>query len=56
MIGGEKWIINPDLIIALRLVKENNNWIRPEEDFVEVIRESFDDKGNHVQIEIKREF
>ena len=56
VIGGREWIINPDLIIALRLVKENNSWVRPEEDFVEVIRESFDDKGNHVQIEIKREF
>lgn len=56
VIGGRKWIINPDLIIALRLVKENNSWVRPEEDFVEVIRESFDNKGNHIQIEIKREF
>lgn len=56
VIGGRKWIINPDLIIALRLVKENNSWVRPEEDFVEVIREFFDDKGNHVKIEIKREF
>ncbi|MBN6070802.1 hypothetical protein HYE53_06840 [Aggregatibacter actinomycetemcomitans] len=56
VIGGCKWIINPDLIVALRLIKEKNSWIRPEEDFVEVIRESFDDEGNHVQIEIKKEF
>lgn len=56
VVGGRKWIINPDLIIALRLVKENNSWVRPEEDFVEVIRESFDKKGNHTKIEIKREF
>lgn len=56
VIGGEKWIISPDLIIALRLVKEGNSWVRPEEDFVEVIRESFNDKGEHTQIEIKREF
>ena len=56
VIGGYKWIINPDLIVALRLVKEGNSWVRPEEDFVEVIRESFDDQGNHVQIEIKKEF
>ena len=56
VIGGCKWIINPDLIVALRLVKEENSWVRPEEDFVEVIRESFDDKGNHVKIEIKKEF
>lgn len=56
VIGGCKWIINPDLIVALRLIKEENSWVRPEEDFVEVIRESFDDEGNHVQIEIKKEF
>lgn len=56
VIGGGKWIINPDLIVALRLIKEENSWVRPEEDFVEVIRESFDDEGNHVQIEIKKEF
>lgn len=56
VIGGRKWIINPDLIVALRLIKEKNSWVRPEEDFVEVIRESFDDEGNHVQIEIKKEF
>lgn len=56
VIGGQKWIINPDLIIALRLVKDKNSWVRPEEDFIEVIRESFNDKGDYVQIEIKREF
>lgn len=56
VIGGRKWIINPDLIVALRLIKEKNSWVRPEEDFVEVIRESFDGEGNHVQIEIKKEF
>lgn len=56
VIGGRKWIINPDLIVALRLIKEKNSWVRPEEDFIEVIRESFDNEGNHVQIEIKKEF
>lgn len=56
VIGGRKWIINPDLIVALKLIKEKNSWVRPEEDFVEVIRESFDDEGNHIQIEIKKEF
>lgn len=56
VIGGRKWIINPDLIVALRLIKEKNSWVRPEEDFVEVIRESFDGQGDHVKIEIKKEF
>lgn len=56
VIGGRKWILNPDLIVALGLIKEGQSWIRPEENFVEVAREVFDEKGNHVLIEIKREF
>ena len=56
VVGGTKWILNPDLVVALRLVKEGNNWVRPEENFVVVARESFGDKGEHRLIEIKREF
>lgn len=56
VVGGTKWILNPDLVIALRLVKEGNNWVRPEEDFVVVAREFFDADGKHRLIEIKREF
>ncbi|ENX46818.1 MULTISPECIES: hypothetical protein [Acinetobacter] len=56
VIGGRRWILNPDLIVALGLIKEGQSWIRPEENFVEVVREVFDEKGNHVLIEIKREF
>ncbi len=50
------WMLNPDMIIALRLVKEGNVWVRPEENFVEVVREYFDNKGEPNLIEIKREF
>lgn len=56
VVGGTKWILNPDLVIALRLVKEGDNWVRPEEDFVVVAREVFDTDGKHRLIEIKREF
>lgn len=56
VIGGNKWIINPDLIVALRLIKEGNNWVRPEENFVIVIQEELDSDGNHISIRIKREF
>ncbi len=56
VVGGTKWILNPDLVIALRLVKEGDNWVRPEEDFVVVAREVFDADGKHRLIEIKREF
>lgn len=56
VVGGTKWILNPDLVVALRLVKEGNNWVRPEEDFVVVAREILDSDGRHQLIEIKREF
>lgn len=56
VVGGTKWILNPDLVVALRLVKEGNNWVRPEEDFVVVAREVLDSGGKHRLIEIKREF
>lgn len=56
VVGGSRWVLNPDLIVALRLVKEGDNWVRPEEDFVVVAREAFDDDGNHRLIEIKRSF
>lgn len=56
VVGGTKWILNPDLVVALRLIKEGNNWVRPEEDFVVVAREVIDDHGKYRLIEIKRAF
>lgn len=56
VVGGRLWILNPDLVVALRLIKEGNNWVRPEENFVVVAREVLDEKGDHSLIEIKREF
>jgi hypothetical protein len=56
VVGGRLWILNPDLVVALRLIKEGSNWVRPEEDFVEVARETLDSDGSHLLIEIKREF
>ncbi|MCF8796376.1 hypothetical protein [Xanthomonas campestris] len=37
VVGGRKWILSPDLVVALHLVKEGNNWVRPEENFVVVV-------------------
>lgn len=56
VVGGMLWILNPDLVVALHLIKEGNNWVRPEENFVVVAREVLDERGNHRLIEIKREF
>jgi len=56
VIGGSLWVLNPDLVVALRLIKEGLNWVRPEENFVVVAREVLDEKGEQRRIEIKREF
>jgi len=56
VVGGRLWILNPDLVVALHLIKEGTNWVRPEEDFVVVAREVFNEDGHHQLIEIKREF
>lgn len=56
VVGGNQWILNPDLIVALRLIKDGTNWVRPEENFVVVAREVLDEKGEQRLIEIKREF
>lgn len=56
VVGGRLWILNPDLVVALRLIKDGTNWVRPEENFVVVAREILDEEGEHRLIEIKREF
>lgn len=56
VVGGRHWTLNPDLVAALRLIKEGENWVRPEENFVVVAREILDEKGEQCLIEIKREF
>lgn len=56
VVSGRRWILNPDLVVALRLIQEGPNWVRPEEDFVVVARETVDADGSHRLLEIKREF
>lgn len=56
VVGGKLWILNPDLVVALRLIKDGHTWVRPEEDFVLVAREVLDANGHYNLIEIKREF
>lgn len=55
VIGGKIWMINPDLVVALGLVKEGNSWVRSEENFIEVIKEYWEG-DQPVKIEIRREF
>lgn len=56
VVGGRQWTLNSDLVAALRLIKEGENWVRPEENFVVVAREILNEKGEQSLIEIKREF
>jgi len=56
VVGGKLWILNPDLVVALHLIKDGSNWVRPEENFEIVAREVVDEKGHYRKIEIKREF
>lgn len=56
VVGGRQWTLNLDLVVALRLIKEGENWVRPEENFAVVAREVLDEKGEQCLIEIKREF
>ncbi|MCD1645730.1 hypothetical protein [Marinobacter adhaerens] len=56
VVGGRQWILNPDLVAALRLIKEGDNWVRPEENFAIVAREIRDENGEQRLIEIKREY
>ena len=52
----EVWIINPDLILALKLVREGNDWISPYDDFDVVIKETYRDDGKPESIDIKKEY
>lgn len=54
--GGKQWILNPDIIAALRLIKEGNNWVRPEENYDIVARETLNEQGEQRLIEIKKEY
>lgn len=50
------WHVHQDIIIALDLVKENDSWIAPNEDFIEVIKLTKDDSGLPKKIEIRNDF
>lgn len=51
-----RWLVNPDLVLALRLEQEGDSWVRPDEGYIEVMRQSRNDDGSVNLIEIKSEF
>ena len=50
------WHVNQDLLLALDLMQEGDVWVRPDEGYIEVMRQRRDAKGKVVAIEIKNEF
>lgn len=50
------WHVNQDLLLALGLVQEGDVWVRPDEGYVEVMRQRRNADGVVVAIEIKNEF
>ena len=52
----EHWLVNPDLVLALRLQQEGDSWVRPNEGYIEVMRQGRNKEGTVNFIEIRSEF
>jgi hypothetical protein len=50
------WHLNRDLVFALELLREGDKWVRPIEDYIEIVRLSRDHAGRETLIEIRAEF
>lgn len=51
-----EWLINQDLIMALRLLQEGDVWLSVDEGYEEVIRRRRNTEGRVVSIDIKSEY
>lgn len=50
------WHLHPDLVVALRLLREGDCWFRPEEGWAEVARLKRDAEDRPILLEIRPEF
>lgn len=50
-----EWHLNQDLLFALRLKREGDVWLRPDEGFIEVVRLHRDQAGQPTRLEIRAE-
>ncbi|MNM34857.1 hypothetical protein D3C81_455170 [compost metagenome] len=50
-----EWLVNQDLILALRLMREGDSWVSPNEGYIEVIRQRRHEDGRIIAIEIRAE-
>jgi hypothetical protein len=55
-IERRRWHLNQDLVFALGLLLEGDNWVRPSEDYTAVARLRRDAQGDPVALEIKNEY
>ncbi len=55
-VDGEIWHIHHDLVVALRLIRENDSWLCPKDQFNEVARISRDQSGKPELLEIRKEY
>lgn len=55
LIGGDEWHLDQDLVLALRLLREGDSWLAPEEDFIEVARLIRKESGSPATLEIRSE-
>lgn len=51
-----EWHLDQDLVMALGLLRENDAWLSPADDYVEVARLTRDESGAPIVIEIRSEY
>ena len=50
------WHLSQDLVLALGLIREGTNWVRPQEGYIDVVREVHNDKEELKGFLIRSEF
>jgi hypothetical protein len=50
------WIVHPDLVLGLRLIREGNEWLSPEDGYEKVIELVFSDDGRPARLSIRAEY
>lgn len=49
------WHLHQDFVVALRLLREGDKWLRPDEGYIEVARLFRDEMGEPVKLEVRAE-
>lgn len=52
---GIDWHLDQDVVLGLNLKREADTWVRPEEDFIEVVRQRFEGDNRPRLVEIRKE-